>query len=111
MWWNEWLEGSLPVGGGVSDAHVALQLQGTGTAGTQQIVALPAQGLLPSGAQAITIQTKPGASPSQKVLTIVGTSASAASTPTLARVAGHQGVTVVTTQVSPRGRENNAIPR
>ncbi|KAG0412716.1 hypothetical protein HPB47_010106 [Ixodes persulcatus] len=79
-------------------AGSTIQLQGTGTAGTQQIVALPAQGLLPSGAQAITIQTKPGASPSQKVLTIVGTSASAASTPTLARVAGHQGVTVVTTQ-------------
>ncbi|CAN7984499.1 unnamed protein product [Ixodes pacificus] len=80
-------------------AGSTIQLQGTGTAGTQQIVALPAQGLLPSGAQAITIQTKPGASPSQKVLTIVGTSASAASTPTLARVAGHQGVTVVTTQI------------
>lgn len=77
-----------------------IQLQGAGGAGgAQQIVALPAQGLLPSGAQAITIQTKPGVSPSQKVLTIVTTTASGASSPaTLARVGGHP-VTVVTTQV------------
>ncbi|CAN7989475.1 unnamed protein product [Ixodes hexagonus] len=68
---------------------------GGGASGGQQIVALPAQGLLPSGA--ITIQAKPGASPSQKVLTIVGSSAQSAS-PSPARVAGHQGLTVVTTQ-------------